>query len=160
MNSSHDSEEEAVASTDATTDSSNSASSRKRKRRGPEKVHPVWEYFKERNGRSECALCSYTVKGFFPTTLMNHLFTHHKKEHTNVLATKLKEEKEKNDREKAKEGGQSHLNFPVVRARTYATNSLEKKTIDEALAMFTGTTSFAYHLVENEEFMDFLDFLS
>ena len=44
------------------------------------------------------------------------------------------------------------LNFPVV--------SNNKKKIDEALAIFVGTTSFAHHLVDNEDFVKFVSMLN
>lgn len=151
------SEEEDVVSFENSSQQSSECSDKWKfkKRRGPQKTHPVWEYFKLENGQSQCALCSYTVKGSYTTTLLNHLMTKHPKEHRNVASKKLKEEEKKAMKEEKVQSGQMKLAFPVVNASPYENASKEKKHIDEALARFAGTTSFPYHLIENEEFVLF-----
>uniref|UniRef100_A0A914WAI9 Uncharacterized protein n=1 Tax=Plectus sambesii TaxID=2011161 RepID=A0A914WAI9_9BILA len=52
------------------------------------------------------------------------------------------------------------MKFLVDRSPPYWKNSAEQKEIDESLALFAGSTSFAYHLVETFEFADFVSSLN
>uniref|UniRef100_A0A914W8Z5 BED-type domain-containing protein n=1 Tax=Plectus sambesii TaxID=2011161 RepID=A0A914W8Z5_9BILA len=154
METSHDSEEEIVVLAETPMNeeratgrgSSEKAhqSSLARKRK-----HPVWDFFAYEDGESRCQLCSYKVDGAYPATLTYHFATRHAMEHDCVM------ERKKGGKKKEK---QQKINFPVI--DKYRMSNAEKEKIDESLALFAGSTSFAYHLVENEYFINFVSALN
>uniref|UniRef100_A0A914W0Y3 Uncharacterized protein n=1 Tax=Plectus sambesii TaxID=2011161 RepID=A0A914W0Y3_9BILA len=52
------------------------------------------------------------------------------------------------------------MKIPANRSSQYWKTSAEQKEIDENLALFGGSTSFAYHLVKSFEFADFVSSLN
>uniref|UniRef100_A0A914W612 Uncharacterized protein n=1 Tax=Plectus sambesii TaxID=2011161 RepID=A0A914W612_9BILA len=95
-------------------------------------------------------------KGAYPTTLMNHLASKHRKQHQEVSNKKAKDDGDRDQKERKKNAKQQRINFPVQAALKYAKDSSHKRMIDEHLALFAGCTSFAYHLVECTEFKEFV----
>uniref|UniRef100_A0A914VCS1 BED-type domain-containing protein n=1 Tax=Plectus sambesii TaxID=2011161 RepID=A0A914VCS1_9BILA len=123
---------------------------------GRKRSHPLWELFDVEDGMSRCTLCTYQVKGKFTSTLLNHLFSKHQNEYRRIAT--IKQEKD-SEREKVK-AKQPKLKILADQSSPYWKNSAEQKEIDENLALFAGSSSFAYHLVETFEFADFLSSLN